>query len=777
MTKHLRLIMLSLLAMICMGGYSQSETVFKTLSFPDANQQTNKVQNYSTSWTAKIGDDTWSIDNCNNNNWSNDWKHIAMGSKSGATVASIATDKPLTAAITKVVVNYGTVVNLPKNLNSLKLIVASDNGFNNDVETIDGDKSFSTDGQSTFTITTPAEGRYFKLEYDLNKTVDGKNNAKNGVIQIKTVEYYTKPASSKTPTTTTFGTNYDGKTFNFVNGVLEGWKAPTATQTLAGVDGKISYESDKPDVATVDANGQLTFKSYGTATITATFTPKDTEKYAESTASYTVINKRTPTTITFGKEVDNNTFKVKDGETFEGRVAYCTTEGATGKIVYKSSDEDIAKVDATTGAITLGAKYGTATITAQFVATGNYANSEARYSIKHLEDFVFYESFDNCDGTGGNDDTFSGSIAFNDWKAEKLDEVWTNRGKVYLGNKCIRIGKDASSVTTSSIEYTGKSILTFKAAAWSTEDTKVQLTITGGTLKYGESEPTTSVSFNPTKGEWQTFEMEVTSTGPFTLQFANETTSRRFFLDEVMIKKVNAASPKVITLDENGDNIVEEAENVNVTLKRTLYGDGGWNTLCVPFSLTEAQTKAAFGADVELRELESVAGNTLTFKTVNSVTANVPCLIKVTAAGNEYKFEGVSTTAVKNNRDYTLSLVEGNILFLGIYSAMDVVEADLAESSTNGYYAFLGAKNTFFKAKAGSTMKAFRAFFSVPNDVNTKQLKAVIDGTTTGIEDLVIDGVKANGRVYNLNGQYVGNSLNGLQPGLYIQNGKKIVVK
>ena len=69
MTKHLRLIMLSLLAMICMGGYSQSETVFKTLSFPDENQQTNKVQTYSTSWKAKIEDDTWSIDNCNNNNW------------------------------------------------------------------------------------------------------------------------------------------------------------------------------------------------------------------------------------------------------------------------------------------------------------------------------------------------------------------------------------------------------------------------------------------------------------------------------------------------------------------------------------------------------------------------------------------------------------------------------------------------------------------------------------------------------------------------------------
>ena len=116
----------------------------------------------------------------------------------------------------------------------------------------------------------------------------------------------------------------------------------------------------------------------------------------------TIVYKgKNPTTVSFGKEVDNNTFKVKDGETFVGRVATCTTEGATGTIVYKSSDEAIAKVDATTGAITLGAKYGTATITAQFVATGSFANSEASYSIKHLEDFVFYESFDKCNGQIG----------------------------------------------------------------------------------------------------------------------------------------------------------------------------------------------------------------------------------------------------------------------------------------------------------------------------------------------------------------------------------------
>lgn len=591
------------------------------------------------------------------------------------------------------------------------------------------------------------------------------------------VQIYKKQNSNQTPTNTTFGNNYDGKTFNFVDGKLEGWNAPTATQTLAGADGEISYASDNHNVATVDENGQLTFKGYGTAKITATFTPKDEGTYAKSSASYTVINEEgvpTPTFITFGEGVDNNTFEVKDGETFESKVATVTPGDATGSIQYNSSDEAIAKVDAKTGAIILGAKYGTATITAKFVATGSFANSEASYSIKHVGDFVFYESFDKCDGTGGNDDEFSGSIASNAWKAEKLDEVWTKSGNVYLGNKCIRIGKNASSVTTSLIEYTGKSILTFKAAAWGSEKTKVKLTITGGTLKYGESEPTTSVSFYPSNSKWQTFEMEVTSTGPFTLQFANETTSYRFFLDEVMIKKVKEASPKEITLDENGDNIVEAEENVNVTLKRKLIADDNWNTLCVPFNLTPEQTTKAFGADVELRTLTHAEGTTLTFGKATEIKAGKPYLIRVkeVPADYVYKFTGVKVIASDDN--WAIQDV-GNVHFIGLYAPRDVTELEILMDG--GVALFLGDNNKFFRAQPGTKMGGFRAFFLVSKDTNPQNVKAVIDGVANGIEDLVIDGVKANGRVYNLNGQYVGKSLNGLQPGLYIQNGKKIVIK
>lgn len=406
------------------------------------------------------------------------------------------------------------------------------------------------------------------------------------------------------------------------------------------------------------------------------------------------------------------------------------------------------------------------------ICMGGYSQSE--------EKPLFYESFDKNNGTGGSNGKFSGNIA--SAKANYDNTGWIGI-KVNGADKCVKIGSkdDKGSIKTPTIKVTTKCLLSFKAAAWETQKEKKQIKVSindnsgKGQLTY-DKDTKQSVTINMTKGKWTDYTMEISGASEFTITFEGLEKLNRFFLDEVKVTKVEEAVPVEITLDENGDNIVEAAENVNVTLKRTLYGDGGWNTLCVPFSLTEAQTKAAFGKDVELRELESVAGNTLTFKSVNSVTAGVPYLIKVAADGSEYKFEGVSTTAVKDKNEYTFSLVEGDVLFLGIYSPMDVVTANPA-AATASYYAFLGADNKFYKAKAGTTMKAFRAFFLVPNSFNQNQLQAVIDGTTTGIEDLVIDGVKANGRVYNLNGQYVGNSLNGLQPGIYIQNGKKIVVK
>ena len=225
---------------------------------------------------------------------------------------------------------------------------------------------------------------------------------------------------------------------------------------------------------------------------------------------------------------------------------------------------------------------------------------------------------------------------------------------------------------------------------------------------------------------------------------------------------------KDYTLDENSVNNIEAYENANVTLKRTFYKDGEWNTLCLPFAVADAKT--AFD-NAELREVDTQNShdNTIVFKEATTIEAGKPYLIKWAKTPNEVcdfvnTFEGVTLVATA-----TPVKVNDAITFTGFYNK---ATADKLGASV----AAIGAGNKLFKVTSGE-MKGFRAAFVLNPATPAAGIKVVIDGTTTGIEDLVVDGVKANGRVYNLNGQYVGNSLNGLQPGIYIQNGKKVVVK
>lgn len=227
---------------------------------------------------------------------------------------------------------------------------------------------------------------------------------------------------------------------------------------------------------------------------------------------------------------------------------------------------------------------------------------------------------------------------------------------------------------------------------------------------------------------------------------------------------------KDYTLDEEDVNVIEDYDNANVTLKRTFYHDNAWNTLCLPFDVDANKVATAFaGAEIREIDLSQCKDNTIQFVPATEIKAGVPYIIKwnenvADAQTFEKTFEGVTLVAepkpVKVNND---------ISFTGFYNK---TTADKLGESV----AAIGAENKLFKVASGE-MKGFRAAFVLNSNAQPSAIKLVIDGTATGIEDLVIDSAKANGRVYNLNGQYVGNSLNGLQPGLYIQNGKKIVVK
>lgn len=245
---------------------------------------------------------------------------------------------------------------------------------------------------------------------------------------------------------------------------------------------------------------------------------------------------------------------------------------------------------------------------------------------------------------------------------------------------------------------------------------------------------------------------------------------------------VTVKVPKDFTLDEKEVNEIEDWENSNVTVKRTFYKDGDWNTLCLPFDVSAEEVKAAFGSDAQLRQVDedNSKDNTVAFTTATAIKAGVPYLIKFDKLAENadqpqefnHTFEGVTLT---KKVEYSV-LADFNIIFAGSYSAF-TPEDFLKEYNTCNVVASMAAANTLKKVNVGTTIKGLRAVFGLNSSVQPQAVKVIIDGTATGIGDLHVDGTTvANGRVYNLNGQCVGTSLEGLKAGVYIQNGKKVII-
>lgn len=222
------------------------------------------------------------------------------------------------------------------------------------------------------------------------------------------------------------------------------------------------------------------------------------------------------------------------------------------------------------------------------------------------------------------------------------------------------------------------------------------------------------------------------------------------------------------------DNIMRETatvsfnaqDNVDVQLERTLSPEY-WNTFCVPFSISAEVIKDMFGEGTQVCTFGSMNGNVMNFAHSTSIEAGKPYIVKPTKEVVNPSFTGVNIEAVAAKQ------VGANGFFMqGIYS----VKTDLTTDGTN---LFLGDGNKFYKPSGTTTakMKGMRAFFIVPQGTNFAALRANIDGATTAIDELttVVEQPTDN-RIYNLQGQFVGTSFEGLH-GVYVQNGKKVLVK
>lgn len=236
------------------------------------------------------------------------------------------------------------------------------------------------------------------------------------------------------------------------------------------------------------------------------------------------------------------------------------------------------------------------------------------------------------------------------------------------------------------------------------------------------------------------------------------------------------------------------AYKVDPSFKRELNARM-WNTLCLPFSLNEDQTKAALPEGFEIVDFYSVKNDKLTFKKhyYQMIDAGRPYLIWIPGTlGDKYDMKfPTGTTGYVAYDDKTSGSNPINVngeddsadkyVWTGTYQQMSLPENAyfVAQNPDNGKTVI--KQNVSGKSKT----KGYRAYLVAASGVTpVKALSIDYDGVdeevTTGIDDIMADltDPETTGKVYNLGGQLVSrNGLQSLPKGIYIMNGKKYVVK
>ena len=228
-------------------------------------------------------------------------------------------------------------------------------------------------------------------------------------------------------------------------------------------------------------------------------------------------------------------------------------------------------------------------------------------------------------------------------------------------------------------------------------------------------------------------------------------------------------------LDETSTTAPAAATGVDVRVKRTFTANQ-WNTICLPFAMSEAQCKVAFGDDVQLADFTSwsseedgegdIVAINVGFTPVTAIEANHPYIIKVSSAITSFTADAVNIDPEEEPSVQVGKKKAEKGFLTGTYVANFTVPEDNLFLS--------GGK--FWYSKGLTKMKAFRAYFEFADvlasvEGSSAPVLISFNNETTGIKN--VEQTTGDNKYYNLNGQYVENP----GKGLYIQNGKKVIIK
>ena len=579
----------------------------------------------------------------------------------------------------------------------------------------------------TFTLT--AESQTFSLEALADGSYYVKFEAMNAIVDnIKGVKKLDAPAHDLYEVSTTMaasGTPGASYTATVVGVSLRADETVTAELWL-------EKEGNGTKVASLE-NQSMTVNTSKTFTLTGNL-PSEEGTYE---AWVTV------------KNTDNSAYFNTDRITFT--LEHITSLKASSLVAAASSvtadDDNMFTANLTvtlqnTGSKTLAANEVSVSITDDHTAEANV------YTTKTAAQYIYVYP--------GEYTNKSAVIAVWNWSNE-TDGEWiatTNMGSgLYMAE--LKEGKTNFSVVRINPEGTDED-------AWNNKwNQSVDLSTSAGNVftfqswVEGAKDNFTGSAFTLSAGETVSLPVSVTADAGDGGQFsfnAKENVTNTFYHNNYNVNVNVTAAPK-LALNET-DNTVSFSEGekyYEVTLTRPFIE--GWNTLVLPFDFAAAKFEGA-----TFYEFTANNNGELKFTkvTAETLTAGTPYLVYLTdAIDAQMTFSKVTTGATT-----ATDVEQSNAHFIGNYvNGFDM----------EGKYGVTPAGQVK-KGAAGSTMKAFRAYITLPAGQSARI--AIVD-ETTGISRVLTSKEMEDLNIYNLNGQRVSETTKGI----VIVNGKKVVIK
>ncbi len=532
----------------------------------------------------------------------------------------------------------------------------------------------------------------------------------------------------------------------------------------------VTYSSSDPAVATVNAeNGEVTLVGEGTTTITAN--SAETAEYLAGTASYTLtVTDPTVYVAQIGTtkyaSLEEAFAAAQDGETIT-LLANCAGNGikvtpagkfATGLTV------DFAGFTYTVDGETVGST-GTETNGFQLLKdnkitfqNGTITSTKAKILVQNYSDLTLSNM----------------TLTLNNPDYTEAYTLSNNNGNTVINGSTINANPAGgfafdvcryASYPSVSVTVTGNSQINGNVEVYaSNSDPKngFKLLLESGTLTGDivlDQTAKNAMESNPEKAE-VTKNNTFNQTAPEGYEWQDNGNGTSTLVKSILVLTLNETEDNSGVLDANNGKVAD------VTIGRS-FVNTSYQTLSLPFDLTQAQIEDVFGVSTRVQSFTNAVTDAeenivLNFEAATDIEAGKPYLILPFNNVENPTFTGVT---VSNAAAQTVTGEQADF----------VANINATEYAANEQQMYLGADNKLYFNNTTATMKGFRAYFMLKGTTPGKTVGFSFDGTPTGITTITGNTNANVDGWYTLDGQKLNAAPT--QKGIYINNGRKVVIK